>query len=152
MTLHYKDFRVIITESVLRALSKFKQTGRKNEQGGILLGTVSDDIIEINRISIPTMFDKSSRHGFIRDKKSAQLFVDYEFENSNGKIIYLGEWHTHPENYPTPSYQDKNMITKQFKDNILNEPFLLLFIVGIKKNYYSIYDGKRLNLLKTVHM
>lgn len=46
--------------------------------------------------------------------------------NSGQKTIYIGEWHTHPENYPNPSGVDNKMIVQQYFKNRINEPFLIL--------------------------
>ncbi len=148
MIYKYNKYSVEVTENVLNSLAQFKQIGNKFEQGGILLGNVFDNRIVISKISIPTIFDKSSRYGFIRDKKSAQLFIDYEFINSGNRTIYLGEWHTHPEDYPSPSNQDIKMMKKQYKENIINEKFILMIIVGIRENYISIFDRHQLIDLK----
>lgn len=144
MTYKIEDYTITLHESVKLALQMFKQTGARNERGGILLGSIYEKKIVINRVSIPTIFDSSSKFSFVRDKKSAQLFIDYEFTNSGGKIIYLGEWHTHPEESPTPSSTDIIMIKKQLKENFTNEQFLLLLIVGLKENYLGFYNGNTL--------
>lgn len=134
--------KLVITDEVLKIFKQFKQTNKKTEQGGILLGEVRENEVKITKVSVPTMFDKSSKYSFNRNKKSAQIIIDYEFYNSQGKTIYLGEWHTHPENYPTPSHTDRRMIRTQFDKNIINEDFLIMVIVGLKNMYVSIYDGK----------
>ncbi|MFI1773379.1 Mov34/MPN/PAD-1 family protein [Thalassobellus citreus] len=148
MIFNNKEYKIIIEGNVLELFETFKQTGRKHERGGILLGEVSKAEIRIKKASIPTMFDSGSRFRFNRHKKSAQLFTDYEFYNSQGTIIYLGEWHTHPESIPSPSNIDIKMIATQFKKNKINESFLLMIIVGIKGIYLGYYDGKNLKQLK----
>lgn len=150
MIFEYKNIKISISQSVLDGLNKFVQTGKKLENGGVLMGSIFDDRIEILRISVPTPFDRCNRYGFVRDKRSAKLFIDYEFINSNGKIIYLGEWHTHPEDYPTPSSQDKKMIREQYKENVFDEKFLLMLILGRKNIYLGVYDGHNLCQLKTI--
>ena len=144
-TLIYKDLRIVISENVLEIFSQHKQIlPFSKERGGIVLGQISSDTIYINRASTPNKFDISSRYRFEREKEAAQIVVDYEFINSNRKIIYLGEWHTHPEKTPKPSSQDKKMIVDQNKYNTLNEPFLLLIIQGIEDLYVGYYDGENL--------
>lgn len=144
MTFKYKDIKFIIHQSVLDGLNEFRQTGNKFESGGIILGSIFNDRIEILKFSIPTPFDKCNRFGFVRDKKSAKLFIDYEFINSRGKIVYLGEWHTHPEDYPTPSNQDNKMIKEQYKVNIYDANFVLMLILGRKGIYLGAFEGKLL--------
>ncbi|WP_417237440.1 MULTISPECIES: Mov34/MPN/PAD-1 family protein [Flavobacteriaceae] len=139
---------VIFDEGVINVFKFFRQTGKKSEMGGILLGKIVGNKIYVLKASIPTSFDKSSRFSFNRHKKSAQLFIDYEFLNSNGTIIYIGEWHTHPESNPTPSGPDLRMIKNQFKENIINEDFLLMVIIGLKSNFVAHYDGTKISELK----
>ena len=136
-------FNIFFSKKVIQDIERYKQdTKEKNESGGILLGQVLNHDVFILKHSDPCKYDKSTRYSFERDKKNAQKIIDFEFLDSNGKTIYLGEWHTHPENKPTPSSQDMSMIKEQFKKNKLNEKFLLLFILGIKEFYIGFYDGK----------
>ena len=148
MRFKHKNTTIIIEQNVVELFNTFRQTRRKPESGGILLGRVYENEIRIKKASIPTIFDSSSRYKFNRHKNSAQLFTDYEFENSGGTIIYLGEWHTHPENTPIPSSTDIKMIITQFRKNKINEDFLIMIIVGLIDIYIGFYDGKTLIKLK----
>ena len=139
-----KNIKIHISDTVIEIFEKYKQNNKKdNESGGILIGQIKDDNIYILKASIPNKFDKSSRYYFECDKDAAQIIINYEFYNSNHKSIYIGEWHTHPENNPTPSSLDKKTIRKQFKNNKLNEPLLILIIQGLKNIYVSLYDGRK---------
>lgn len=134
-------YNVFFTKDVLELISKFKQNKtEQHESGGILLGQVKENNIYITRVSLPSKHDKSSRFSFMRNKKNAQAIIDYEFHNSNKRTIYLGEWHTHPEELPTPSNIDKRMIKDQFLKNKLNEPFILQYIQGTKGYYLAILE------------
>ncbi|RZL45513.1 MAG: hypothetical protein EOP00_17290, partial [Pedobacter sp.] len=99
MEINVGGHNIIIHEAPLEILRKFTQSKpHQPESGGIILGKVYDNHIEIVKLSVPTSLDKSSRYNFERNKISAQIIIDYEFLNSHGQVIYLGEWHTHPEN------------------------------------------------------
>ncbi len=140
------NYEIYFTEDVLLLISKFKQIRHKqNEAGGILLGQVKKNSIYITRISFPSSHDKSSRYSFSRNKNNAQAIIDYEFHNSNRRTIYLGEWHTHPEEFPTPSNTDRKMIKDQFSKNKLNEPFLLQYIQGTKGFYLALLKPDSFN-------
>ncbi len=140
---------ILIARSVLNLIDKFKQTSKNaNESGGILLGQVTYDKIYILKVTTPNKFDKASRYSFDCNKDAAQVIIDYEFINSECKTIYIGEWHTHPENYPNPSGVDKIMIENQYFKNKLNEPFLILIIQGLKGLYVAIFNGKELEEMK----
>lgn len=137
--------KIELSENVINIFTQFRQLHQKApESGGIILGQVKDDYIYISKATTPSRHDSSSRFNFIRDYNIAQIIVDYEFYNNNGHLIYLGEWHTHPEDIPKPSGQDIKMIKQQYSGNKLNEKFILMLIVGIKSLYIGIYDGKRL--------
>ena len=134
-------YKIYFTKDVLLLISKFKQLKQKqHEAGGILLGQVKENRIYITRISFPSNQDKSSRFSFSRNKNYAQVIIDYEFYNSNKKTIYLGEWHTHPEDIPWASKIDEKMIRDQFLKNRLNEPFILQYIEGRKGFYLALLD------------
>lgn len=137
--------KIKITRSALDVIERFKQdTKSAKESGGILLGQVKEKEVYILKVTTPNKFDKASRYSFDCNKDAAQVIIDYEFINSGQKTIYIGEWHTHPENYPNPSGIDKKMIGKQYFKNRLNEPFLILLIQGLKGLYVAIYNGKKL--------
>ncbi len=137
------DYRVVLSESALAVFKNYVQDElHKNEAGGILLGSVEGKTIYVVKASVPNKFDKATRTSFIRDKNAAQIIVDYEFENSAGKMFYVGEWHTHPEDYPTPSGQDRHMTIEQFNKSRLSQPFSLMIIQGIKDIYIALYDSK----------
>ncbi|WP_086029119.1 Mov34/MPN/PAD-1 family protein [Tenacibaculum holothuriorum] len=135
------SYKIHFTDDVLLLMAQFKQINSKqHEAGGILLGQVKENNIYITRISFPSESDKSSRYSFYRNKKNAQAIIDYEFHNSNKRTIYLGEWHTHPEDLPNPSDTDRKMINDQFSKNKLNEPFLLQYIQGLKGFYLALIE------------
>jgi integrative and conjugative element protein (TIGR02256 family) len=139
-------YKVYFTEDVLLLISKFKQSKKRQyEAGGILLGQVKENNIYITRVSFPSNQDKASRFSFSRNKDYAQAIIDFEFYNSNKRTIYLGEWHTHPEELPTPSNTDRKMIKDQFSKNKLNEPFLLQYIQGTKGFYLALLEPNDIN-------
>jgi integrative and conjugative element protein (TIGR02256 family) len=136
-----------------KILEKFTQNKSTDpEAGGIILGKIIDNQINILKLSIPTSLDRSSRTNFERNKLSAQIILDYEFHNSNGQLVYLGEWHTHPESNPTPSKTDLQMLRRQFKDNSLNTDFLILLIKGIKSSYIRIINDDSYAEVKNIKL
>lgn len=144
-------FTLNISADVLNIFNEYIQdTKTKNESGGILLGQIKDNAIYLIKASIPNVMDIASRYSFERNKIIAQVIVDYEFVNSNKKTIYIGEWHTHPEDFPTPSGQDKKMIAGQLKLNKNIEPNLFIIIQGIKGLYVGIHDGKKLTQMEEI--
>lgn len=143
MIYNSSTINIDIKDSVLCVFKKHIQIHNKaNEAGGILIGEVFDNLIVITDCSVPNQFDKSSRNNFIRAYKPAQKFIDKHFFKSNGTKIYLGEWHTHPEDIPSPSNLDITSFTKTIELNKLNSNIHFMIIVGIKSIYISIYKDK----------
>jgi integrative and conjugative element protein (TIGR02256 family) len=93
---------------MLQLLAHRQSLPTDREAGGILLGRLVDcsaDII-VDEVSIPTPLDRSGRFHFLRHRKPAQQHVDKAWAESSCTRIYLGEWHTHPEDVPNPSGHD----------------------------------------------
>lgn len=129
----------------LGILDRFTQRNKNQpEAGGVIMGKLIGNEIQIMRLSVPTLFDKSSRYNFERHAHSAQIVIDYEFHNSNGEMVYLGEWHTHPEPHPTPSNTDIGMIQRQYQNKGRNTDFLLLVIQGTASRYVGLIENGQL--------
>ena len=138
--------KIWFSESVIRVLSQKKQLSfKKHEMGGILIGKIYTDTLSIKKITLPNKFDESGPRFFERNKDIAQIILDYEFTNSNGSMVYLGEWHTHAEKDPSPSGTDIEMIKKQLRENIIHSDKILLVINGIKSLYIGLCNKKGLN-------
>ena len=143
MEIKIDSLSIIFSDAVLDIMDRHSQ--RKSnapEQGGILLGRVYKDQFVVEKISTPTELDRCSRYGFERHRLSAQFVIDYEFFNSNGQVMYLGEWHTHPEDKPTPSTVDLKMIKSQLTKNKIDAPCLLLVIKGRKSTLVGVQTSK----------
>jgi len=123
---------------ILRAHRQLKQND--NEAGGIILGRLIGNTISVCRLSVPTELDKRSKTSFVRSRISGQIIIDYEFFNSDRQIVYLGEWHTHPESVPVPSSRDIAMINDQLKRQVLNTDFVILVIRGFSALFTGILD------------
>jgi integrative and conjugative element protein (TIGR02256 family) len=125
-----------VSRKVIRMFEKYEQREGCHEAGGILLGWVAKDYVEITDATTPNMLDLRSLFSFIRAKIPAQLRIDKAWKKSDGTKIYLGEWHTHSEPNPTPSSEDRQMISKTFQETLMEIDFLYLIIVGLKGTYW----------------
>ena len=146
------DLSIKISEEVFEKMKSFIQDeNHKPEAGGILIGHyLEDNNYSITDVSSPSELDKSSRFNFIRSKKNAQKIINKIFKDSKGKKIYLGEWHTHPEDYPTPSGLDKNSILEQIRGNILNSETIFMLIIGRKGLYISYVEKTGIKTEKNI--
>lgn len=138
---------VEITQEALDALTSYRQM-EGNERPGVLVGVyLGNNRYRITTVSPPMPKGKSSGTGCERDADKANAFIQEQYEQSGHTRIYLGEWHTHPEDNPSPSYVDHNSILQIafLPDNPL--PFVILCIVGRVSNYWGCLINKQLHTL-----
>jgi len=132
---------LVLPNSLLMQCNSFCQNQSfKPESGGILLGSYRGPHIEITDITEPSRLDRQSRCGFIR-KSPHHVKADKDaWKASKGTAGYIGEWHTHPEAIPTPSYTDKY----EWKITLPMQPLILMIIgtdglwVGYRNKYKKI--------------
>ena len=146
-------YGIEITDECLEMLNDKRQFDN-NEDCGILFGSqISDKKIRINSISESccdnTSALKCSCH---LDVAKANKLIEEEFSKSNQTRFYIGEWHTHPEDNPSPSYQDLNSLGESYNKNKLVVPNLILMaIIGRKDICWKIYDGKEFKNVKIIN-
>ena len=133
---------VFVPKDVEEIFDKHKQIKKFDEACGILIGTHSLDELKI-AISIatePDINDIRKRFSFkIKSNKHTQL-LHKNFEESGRKKVFLGTWHTHPENDPQPSKCDINDWIKQFSSNQHLFDSMLFLIVGLESNSWFIVN------------
>ena len=78
------------------------------EAGGLLLGSVHGTHMLIEQATVPTAWDKRFRYLFERMPFGHEATALARWMASHGTIRYLGEWHTHPEDNPSPSSLDRS--------------------------------------------
>lgn len=143
--LKYKGRGIIIyvNDEVIDIWEKHKQlTPERHESFGVLIGTCSCDMKEfwIESVTTPRQNDTSSRYGFYLKDKYHQEKVNTHFVNSMRQEIYLGTWHTHPEEHPNPSNVDITDWKKCIKRN--KDRTMLFFIIGISEIRVYVHTGK----------
>ncbi|MCW4629413.1 MULTISPECIES: Mov34/MPN/PAD-1 family protein [Marinomonas] len=99
---------VYIDQKVLETIDQYRQIETKvPESGGFLCGYYKGVNLHVIDLTVPQPKDIQRRCAFQRlDPKHVDQARDL-YINSGGKINCLGEWHTHPEKNPTPSYIDR---------------------------------------------
>ncbi len=131
-----------IVDDISLELHENKQTSAgDSESGGILLGSIYDDIVRVEAISTPSGSDVRGINYFQRDKAQAQRLINQAYEYSHGTTNYLGEWHTHYQEYPQPSQLDSSEIQKTFKNSILPLNYIIDIIVGCGDNIGDLWIG-----------
>ena len=106
------------------------ELGYTEESGGILLGSkdATSRRYIVRDFTYPAHDDERSPYYFIRKKDPSNEAIRRAWENSDGTVNYLGEWHTHDEDMPTPSSTDKNLIREVVEDksSLFDDIFMLI--------------------------
>lgn len=100
------------------------------------MGYRSGQHLHVLYATVPMPLDKSSRISFERLDPGHQLAVTKAWKESQGRIDYLGDWHTHPQLNPSPSGIDYTEWAKL--GSTLNKPLLFL-IVGERAKIFAAY-------------
>lgn len=97
------------------------------EAGGQLFGTVSEEVVRVVKATGPYRKDERSRSRYRSHPGIAQQMIDTQ---SRVGLLYLGEWHSHAQDMPSPSPYDIAAMTTLQARSKLNTTSILLFIVG----------------------
>lgn len=116
------------------------------ESGGILLGYVRGPHLDVIEATRPTASDQRFLSFFNRSPDGHRVIAERRWLESEGFVRYLGEWHTHPQDYPAPSYIDKKGWQKIAQKRADKRP-LLAIIVGRKDLHVELIDGNEALLL-----
>ena len=120
--------RVIFSDEVLAHFAKYRQIRWwQREAGGQLFAQFKLPNIVVVEATGPRPGDSRSRYGYRPDRKAEQR----EIVDRHAKgLHFVGDWHTHPEDLPTPSGSDEESIKEAFVQSrhVLNA--FLLVITG----------------------
>ena len=105
------DRRVLLSlaEPVIAIFERHIQAQPSDcEAGGLLLGTVHGSNIAVAEATVPTTWDKRLPSLFERMLFGHSSIARARWTASGGTVRYVGEWHTHPQDYPRPSGLDRS--------------------------------------------
>lgn len=127
--------RLIFTEqAVAQLLSYVQWRCWQAEAGGVLLGRHlldSADVV-VDEITGPQPTDRRSRFAFFRSRRH-EVIARERWQAEANTLAYLGLWHTHPEDSPTPSSVDKDDWARAVAGDVYEGPRLFFPIVGRKE-------------------
>ncbi len=138
----FEKGKLIIGAEAVKVFAANIQGARNSpERGGILLGRKLKDKEDyvFDQVSEPAPGDKAGASFFKRQSEHHQSLVNGAWAESQGACNYLGEWHTHYENTPSPSSIDIKSWKKLMKGVRAPFPFIFFVIVGARA--LCVYEG-----------
>jgi integrative and conjugative element protein (TIGR02256 family) len=145
--IHKKYFSLLVSKSVQEVFHNYRQTESHHlEACGVLIGNhkIDNNVIYLKYVTIPQTKDLRRRYSFKLDSFSHQDILDKHFKASGYEDVYIGTWHTHPEDNPKPSYIDIKDWEKQYKVNrhLFNK--MVFAIVGMTRTNFWIIENDNL--------
>jgi len=97
----------------------------ETEAGGIFIGGYRGNHIQITDCTEPMGRDVRKRYLFDRKDPGHRLAAMVAWTKSFGTETFVGEWHTHPEDFPTPSLLDQATWNKIMGKRTLPAVFII---------------------------
>ncbi|NJE79993.1 hypothetical protein E0L17_01410 [Olsenella sp. SW781] len=145
----------IASEAINRLQDYLKDAGFNSESGGILLGCQQENSLDcfILDFTLPNPEDDAGPYYFVRKARPAEKLIERIWHKSNGKINYIGEWHTHNEDRPTPSSTDMALLRQAATSGASPYGFVFLIIIGNNREAFLAFTrtGERVEKIKSTY-
>lgn len=102
--------QMIVRATALTAMRSAADNAFPNETGGLLMGWVYADGIEVTTVIGAGPGAIMSPRSFTPDRDWQYEQIDRLFYDTNGAIRYLGEWHSHPSASTGLSGLDRSLL------------------------------------------
>lgn len=132
------NLTLTVESKVLKSIEQVSRKYYPNEFGGILMGTYLNSYSDlvISDIIIPDIY-KSSPTKFEPDHKDLNTKAKEYFKLFDDKVIYIGDWHSHPNGSNHFSQTDFNSIRDVAKSKAVNIKNPILLIAAYSDNYFD---------------
>ena len=140
---------IVLSTRVIEHLMENRQKAIwQAEAGGQLFARLTPFEVYVVDATGPRPTDKRTRTSYVPDRKAEQREIDEKFSNG---LIYVGDWHTHPDPNPKPSSKDMHSISECFRKSQHALPGFLLVIVGStnvwQRSFIALYGSSGFHIL-----
>lgn len=119
---------VEIQDEVVEKLIKYSQRRiRDKEGGGQIFAKSLGPNVDIPYVTSPRLTDRRWRYKFFPDRVAERREILEHYRNG---LHYVGDWHTHPEEVPSPSREDIDSMQECFRRSKHSLNFFILMVVG----------------------
>jgi integrative and conjugative element protein (TIGR02256 family) len=132
------DQVIVLSDSVLDLFSAYRQKGDQPEAGGMLFVRFEFPDIIVEEASPPGKGDKRWRTLFIPCRKIQRRYIKQKYEEG---LHFIGEWHTHPQNTPTPSSLDLRSMEDSFVKSQHELNRFIMIVVGNSQEELKLWVG-----------
>jgi integrative and conjugative element protein (TIGR02256 family) len=138
------------TETVLERFRSYRQTRIwHREAGGQLFADIEPDRVRVVEATGPRLTDRRTRNRYEPDRRVEQREIDDRFPKG---LHFIGDWHSHPEDYPNPSTTDFQSTADSVRRSFHQLNAFVMVIVGRRcfpeALYVSLNDGTNAYVLR----
>jgi len=120
--------QIVLPSDVLAHFSAHRQLRWwQPEAGGQLFASITDHVITVEVATGPRRSDRRFPFTYIPDTKKEAEEIALMYKQG---LHYVGDWHTHPERSPRPSWQDIETLQRCFRNSTHDLNAFLLVVVG----------------------
>lgn len=116
-----------LEDSVLDVFERYRQCPGQPEAGGQLFFRPSLGDIVVTNASEPSSSDRRGPAFFQPDATTEQTVINEKFGEG---LHFIGDWHTHAELLPRPSWDDRRRISRIFRKSEHELRGMFLMVVG----------------------
>jgi integrative and conjugative element protein (TIGR02256 family) len=117
-----------------------KRNGHERERGGILLGLRRGLHLHIDEATFPMRWDVGTMFAFERSSRGHKELALRRWRQSRKTIDWVGEWHSHPEQFASPSSIDIGSWRVITRDRGAPMAFL---IIGLERSWIGLCTPDR---------
>jgi len=141
--------RLIFTHRVLKHLFQQRQIKKtQSEAGGQLFAKITPQIVVVVAATGPHMRDLRKRFSFIPYKWRLKKEIHDSFSRG---LHYVGDWHTHPQKKPKPSWLDLISMRECYIKSSHELDHFILVILGNSTGTKGIWVGL-INQTQTINL
>lgn len=142
--------RLSFDDAVLSHFERHRQTRFwHREAGGLLFARLALPMVEVCAITGPRRTDSRSRYSYWPDERGEQREIEQMFSRD---LHFVGCWHTHPEDIPSPSLIDTRNISDCVRRSQHALNGFVMVIVGRAPSptglFVSVCDASRVHPLR----
>lgn len=120
-----------LADDAARTIRTLATSRRLHETGGSLFGYIVDDgDVVVSEAYRPGPAARHERFRLIPDHAHTQRRIEEVHRRTDGRLSYLGDWHTHPGGRATPSGRDRASLGELASDDGMDLASPVMLIVS----------------------
>lgn len=127
---HGDPIKLTVVEKTLKSMQKMVAEREGIETGGVLAGMRQPDgSIHLTHASGPGPKAIHEPTRFEKDVEFCQKFLDKLYMETSGEVVYMGEWHSHPNSDNRPSGLDLRSLSEisEQQEYLTENPVMIIF-------------------------